>query len=80
MTQTLWHMRRGESRVIASFDQQLAENYRKRLVELGFHPGAEVACVVAPRLGAPKLFRVANTVYSLERQVAGLVCLAEADT
>ncbi len=70
-------MRRGESRVIDSFDQSLSENYRKRLVELGFQPGAQVACVVAPRLGAPKLFRVASTVYSLERQIARLVRLVE---
>jgi Fe2+ transport system protein FeoA len=73
MTSTLWQLRRGESCVIDRFDARLHDTYRTRMVELGFHPGAAVTCVVAPRLGAPKLFRVGNAVYSLEKQVAELV-------
>ncbi len=73
MTDTLWQMKRGESRVIESFDPDLSSAYRTRLVELGFRPGARVACVVSPRLGAPKLYQVASAVYSLESQIARLV-------
>jgi Fe2+ transport system protein FeoA len=56
---------------IVGFDQQLAPNYRIRLQELGFHPGEEVHCVQAPALGAPRVYRVSNTLYSLDDQVAG---------
>lgn len=73
MSRTLWDLKRGESCVITRFDPALPDNYRTRLVELGFHPGSTVACVVAPRMGAPKLYRVASVVYSLERQIARLV-------
>ena len=73
MSCTLWDLKRGESCVITDFDPALPANYRTRLVELGFHPGSTVACVVAPRLGAPKLYRVSSVVYSLERQIAQLV-------
>jgi Fe2+ transport system protein FeoA len=71
----LWQLRRGESRTVGGFDARLRDVYRTRLVELGFNPGAAVTCVVAPRLGAPRLYRVGNAVYSLERQVAELVTL-----
>lgn len=73
MSFTLWDLKRGERCVITDFDTALPGNYKKRLIELGFHPGSTVACVVAPRLGAPKLYRVASVVYSLERQIAQLV-------
>ena len=73
MSDTLWHMRRGDSRVIESFAPELSESYRKRLIELDFRPGVTVSCVVSPRLGAPKLYQVASSVFSLERQIAGLV-------
>jgi Fe2+ transport system protein FeoA len=73
MINTLWHMRRGESCVINGFEPSLSDRYRTRLVELGFRPGATVACVMAPRLGAPKLYQVSTTVYSLESDIAKLV-------
>ena len=73
MSRTLWDLKRGERCVITDFDPALPSNYKTRLVELGFQPGSRVACVVAPRLGAPKLYKVASVVYSLERQIAQLV-------
>jgi Fe2+ transport system protein FeoA len=39
-------------------------------MELGFHPGELVSCMQAPALGAPKVYRVANTVFSLDDQIA----------
>ncbi len=41
-----------------------------RLMELGFHPGERVSCLQAPAMGAPRVYRVANTVYSLDDDVA----------
>ena len=40
------------------------------MMELGFHPGETVFCVHAPALGAPKVFRVSNTMFSLDDEVA----------
>lgn len=70
---TLWNLKKGESCVITGFDDALQARYQTRLTELGFRPGAGIFCTVAPRLGAPKLYRVANAVYSLEKQIAELV-------
>ena len=70
---SLWQLRRGESCVISGFDEAMQPRYMTRLTELGFRPGADVSCTVSPRLGAPKLYRVANAVYSLEKQIAELV-------
>ena len=40
------------------------------MMELGFHPGEVVTCVRAPALGAPKVYRVSNTIFSLDDEVA----------
>jgi len=72
-TGSLWQLRKGDSCVISGFNDAMQPRYITRLTELGFRPGADVSCTVAPRLGAPKLYRVANTVYSLEKQIAELV-------
>ena len=70
MTQSLWELRAGESARITGYDNVLAETYRIRLMELGFHVNEQVTCVQSPSLGAPKVFRVSNTVFSLDDEVA----------
>ncbi|WP_439107150.1 FeoA family protein [Congregibacter sp.] len=70
MTVSLWTLTRGQCGAIDSFDDTLQDEYRIRLMELGFHPGEVVSCLQAPALGAPKVYRVANTVFSLDDQIA----------
>ncbi|MDG0978654.1 MAG: FeoA family protein [Halieaceae bacterium] len=67
---SLWQLQRGDTALISRYSDAIAENYRRRLQELGFRPGAKVICTAAPSLGAPKLFRVDNAVYSLDKLVA----------
>ena len=73
MTVTLWTLIKGQSGAIDGFDETLQDEYRIRLMELGFHPGEMVSCLQAPALGAPKVYRVANTVFSLDDDVASHV-------
>ena len=73
MNISLWDLGRNEKATLTSFCTTLDDNYRIRLLELGFQPGANITCVVAPKLGAPKLYRVDNTVYSLDEKVAMLL-------
>ena len=70
MKNSLWSLKAGDQCRITGFDSTLADSYRIRLMELGFHPGETVACLQAPAFGAPKVFRVANTVFSLDDEVA----------
>jgi Fe2+ transport system protein FeoA len=73
VTVPLWTLERGQGGAIDGFDDALREAYRIRLMELGFHPGEWVSCLQAPALGAPRVYRVANTVFSLDDQVASHV-------
>jgi Fe2+ transport system protein FeoA len=73
---TLWDLQQGATATVDSFGAALQGDYRIRLSELGFHPGEQIACVLSPNLGAPKLYRVNNTVYSLDDSVATLINLA----
>ncbi len=70
MSTSLWSLKAGDRGQISGYDSALAESYRVRLMELGFHPGETVYCLQAPAFGAPKVFRVANTVFSLDDEVA----------
>lgn len=73
MTQSLWSLHSGDVCEILGYDDALAEPYRVRLMELGFHPGESVACLQSPSFGAPKVYRVSNTVFSLDDEVAAHV-------
>ena len=79
MTQSLWSLRAGERCRITGFDSTLADSYRIRLMELGFHPGETVTCLQAPAFGAPKMYRVANTMFSLDDEVADHISVEMVD-
>lgn len=63
----------GEEGVVVDFDDALSEAYRIRLMEFGFHPGETVSCLLKPGLGAPHVYRVSNTVYSLDQDISDAV-------
>lgn len=73
---TLWDLTQGASARVSRFKSSIESGYRTRLSELGFHPGEQIACVLSPSLGAPKLYRVNNTVYSLDDSIASLIEVA----
>ena len=70
MSQTLWSLKAGDRCEIVEYDDVLAEPYRVRLMEFGFHPGEVVSCMQSPAFGAPKVYRVSNTIFSLDDEVA----------
>lgn len=72
-TQSLWDLPQGSQCRVQGFRCDLDKDYRKRLRDLGFHPGETVTCIMAPKLGAPRLYRVHNTIYSLDDQIARLI-------
>lgn len=69
----LWVLREGEEGIVEGFDDKMSEAYRIRLMEFGFHPGETVSCLLTPGLGAPHVYRVSNTVYSLDEDISGAV-------
>ena len=70
MGRDLWSLTEGEAGVLASFGADLADSWLRRLREVGFAPGERVTCVTAPRFGAPRVYRVGNTFFSVEDQIA----------
>lgn len=73
MSQSLWSLKSGDECEIVGYNDTLAEKYRIRLMEFGFHPGEKVQCVRALAFGAPKVYRVSNTIFSLDDEVAAHV-------
>jgi Fe2+ transport system protein FeoA len=70
MSLSLWSLQAGDRCEILGYDNGLDEKYRIRLMEFGFHPGESVSCLHSLAFGAPKVYRVSNTVYSLDDEVA----------
>jgi Fe2+ transport system protein FeoA len=70
MDTSLWSLKTGDHCEILGYDDVLDEKYRIRLLEFGFHPGESVSCLQSLAFGAPKVYRVSNTVYSLDDEVA----------
>jgi Fe2+ transport system protein FeoA len=73
MSHSLWSLSSGDRCEILGYDDALDEKYRVRLMEFGFHPGETVSCLHSLAMGAPKVYRVSNTVYSLDDEVASHV-------
>ncbi len=70
MKPSLWSLQAGQHCEIVSYDDALAAPYRVRLMEFGFHPGEQVKCLQSPAFGAPKVYQVSNTIFSLDDEVA----------
>jgi ferrous iron transport protein A len=45
-------------------------------MEFGFQPGNRVSCLLSPAFGAPRVYRISNSVFSLDRNVAEHVLVA----
>ncbi len=69
----LWHLDSGQSARMTGFDEKLDPRYRDRVEQLGFRPSVKVSCIKAPAFGAPKVYRVNNSVFSLEDSIASMV-------
>ena len=66
----LWDLPANRSGRISALKSSLPDAFRRRLQDLGFLPGRRVTSVLSPSLGAPRLYRLESTVYSLEEAVA----------
>ncbi len=70
MNLSLWSLQAGDQCEILGYDDALAEKYRNRMMEFGFHAGERVICLQSPAFGAPKVYRISNTIFSLDDEVA----------
>ena len=70
---TLDDLKESESVVISGFSQDLDDTYRTRLVELGFEVSQKVICFRRPPFGAPGVYQIGGSVFSLSSDVAKLI-------
>ena len=75
---TLWALSLNETAELIGFADSLSERYRGRLQEFGFHSGEEIRCQQQPGFGAPRVFRVSNATYCLDRELAEQVLVRRA--
>jgi Fe2+ transport system protein FeoA len=49
-------------------------------MEFGFQPGARVQCLLNPGFGAPRVYSISNSVFSLDKEIAAAVFVLVSDT
>jgi len=67
---TLWDLKKGQSCVLLDFKETFDPRYKLRVLELGFRPQVKVTCIKAPAFGAPKVYQISNSAFSLEDSIA----------
>lgn len=76
-TLSLWQLAVGESREIVSVRGDTSGVAVQRLVDIGFREGQRVTCIMQPGFGAPRVYAVGGATYSLDRQTASFVMVAQ---
>jgi Fe2+ transport system protein FeoA len=77
---TLWNLHQGRSGVVSHLTSELSEALGTRLTDLGFRAGQRVHCIHRPGFGAPRVYRVNGSTYSLDNQLAEQVVLIDDST
>ena len=77
---TLWKLHQGRSGVVSHLTSELSEALATRLTDLGFRVGQRVHCIQQPGFGAPRVYRVNGSTYSLDNQLAEQVVLIDDST
>lgn len=68
--QTLWDLLPRRTGRIVEISPRIDELYRNRLNDLGFMVGEAVACVRQTPFKGPRLFKIGDSVFSLDRDLA----------
>jgi Fe2+ transport system protein FeoA len=71
----LWNLRENQEALVKDFCPSLLTQHRNRFIELGFREGESVKCIKTPPFGAPHVFEVSNTVFSISREDASKIFL-----
>lgn len=66
--------------MVTGFDDGLSVAYQGRVMEFGFQPGARVQCLLNPGFGAPRVYSISNSVFSLDKEIAAAVFVLVSDT
>ncbi len=66
----LWELPEHACGVIQSYDSNLPNSSLQRLRDLGFAEGEGVECIQRLPLGGPRVYRMGDSVFSLDRDIA----------
>ncbi|NCN41315.1 ferrous iron transport protein A [bacterium] len=70
---SIWNLEEESEVIVTAFCPTMNEQHVKRFNELGFRMGEPVKCVQRTPLGAPRIFQVNSTVFSLSKEDASRI-------
>ncbi len=77
-TSSLWDIAEKQTALIEDLDHSLEICLSTRLKETGFDFGQSVTCLKKLPLNGPRLYQVADSVFSIEKSVAEKIYIKEA--
>jgi Fe2+ transport system protein FeoA len=72
----LWSLQENQEALVKAFCPALPFPHRERFIELGFREGEAVKCVKSTPFGAPRVFEVCDTVFSVSKEDAKRIFVA----
>lgn len=69
-TRTLWDLSPHNAARIVEIQPHAEESYRNRLNDLGFLVGEAVTCVRRTPFQGPRVFKIGDSIFSLDRETA----------
>lgn len=76
---TLWDLKVNESARVDGFVAGLEPLYEKRLCDLGLELGTQVICVRVAPFGGPKTYRIEDSIFSFDAELAAHVSVSKED-
>lgn len=70
---SLLDLRPNDQATITSIHASMPDDYRLRLIELGFAEGERVTCVRLTPFAGPPVYKIGDSVFSIASDVAALV-------
>jgi Fe2+ transport system protein FeoA len=66
-----------EKALITGFTPKMPASHTQRLQELGFREGVSILCLKRPPMGAPCVYQIGGSVFSIDSQTQVEINIAE---
>ncbi len=67
---SLWELKQNGSAIFSHFSNELSDEYRLRLREIGLDGPVEVVCLKHTPFEGPRLYQICDGVFSLDHEIA----------
>ncbi len=72
---TLWDLPKKQLATVTGIAEDVAENVKQRLLEMGVQEGRDVQCIRRGPLNGPIIMQLGGSVFALEQAIAAKISI-----